>query len=301
MISLDLDLSYLSKYYNIGRTALENYQGMSIVQIMETEAEKGNNDAARFLMQITNNPEELANLFQLVNPENRYLILSNMNQDDLINVMACLDPEEMILGLSIFTPEALVELMMLLEPESLATVVLNTMDPYQFLQAIPEEFMDEFIDSDDIDREIWMQALGEVDEEHLQKMMENITGQACYDDRDTILATMSSYSDDDFMASLHGMETEGKQDLILNVLAKKPELFESFSQEAMTYPFQTMQKEDILKSLMVLDTEEMIPMVEDLPQEIMALIATQIDPAVFAKLLCKDFTSVIANCGIDLS
>jgi len=299
MISLDLDLSYLSSQYNIGTRDMQQYQNMSIVQIMQTEAEKGNPAAAKFMLQITTNPEELAKLFQLINPKNRYLILMNMNENDLMMVMQFLKPQELVLGLSIFTHDALVKLMMELPPETLATVVLSKMDSNKFLNSIPEKYMDEFFTSDKLDRNLLMKALEDVDEEQLQKMMENITGQSCYEERDSILQSMSEMSDDNFMRAIYSFEPDGKQQLISNLLQEKPELFEEFSAEAMTHPFTVMEKDDILKSLMVLDTKEMLPMVQDLPQEIMALIATQIDPKVFSEILCSDFASVIANCGIN--
>ncbi len=300
MITLDLDLTYLCSQYNIGSSSIAQYQNMSVVQIMQKEAEKGNTAASEFLLQITNNPEELANLFELINPKNRFLILMNMNQDDLMMVMEYLQPEEMVLGLSIFTQDALIKLMQELPPETLATVVLENMDTEKFLNSIPEEYMDEFFSSDKLDRNILMKALEDVDEEQLQKMMENITGQSCYEESDSILATMSSMSDDDFMRAIGSFEPEGKIQLISNVLKEKPDLFEEFSAEAMTYPFATMEKEDVLKSLTVLDAKDMIPMVDDLPQDLMALIATQINPEMFSELLCENFADVIANCGIQM-
>ena len=141
MISLDLDLSYLCSQYNIGISAMQQYQDMSVVQIMQTEAAKGNTAAAKFMLQITTNPEELAKVFQLINPKNRYLILMNMNQNDLMMIMEYLDPKEMVLGLSIFTHDALIKLMQNLPPESLATVVLSTMDSNKFLNSIPEKYI----------------------------------------------------------------------------------------------------------------------------------------------------------------
>ena len=41
-------------------------------------------------------------------------------------------------------------------------------------------------------------------------------------------------------------------------------------------------------------------MVENLPQDVMALIATQIDPEVFSKVLCSDFANIIASCGFKM-
>ena len=297
MITLDIDLSYLSRFYNIGTNILEQYQNKSITQIMQIEASKGNRSAAEFLLKVTSDPEELAKVFQLINPKNRYLILMNMNEDDLMKVMEFLKTDEFILGLSIFTQEAIIKLMTFLEPESLATVVLEKMNVDKFLKSIPEKFLDEFLSSDKIDRKNLLEAMEDVDEEQLQKMMENFTGQACYDDKDTILQTMSGFNDDNFMKAVFSFEPEGKQQLISNLLQEKPELFEEFSAEAMVYPFKFMQKEDVLKSLEVLEPKEFLPMMEELPQEIMALIATQIDPKVFAKVLCNDFKDIIASCG----
>lgn len=300
MITLDLDLSYLSRYYHIGTDAMSRYKNMSITQIMQTEAEKGNRLAAEFLARITSNPEELAKLYQLINPKNRYLILSNMNPQDLMMIMQFLEPKELILGLSIFTPDALVKLMQNLPPETLATVVLEKMELDKFLDQLPQEYMDEFFSSDKLDRNMFMKAMENIDEIQLQKMMENTTGQPCYDDSSTILKKMSSMDDDNFMKSILSFEPEGKKQLIFGMIQEKPELFEEFSAEAMTYPFKTMEKEDILKSLTVLETEELLPMVEDLPQDIMALIATQIDPIVFAQVLASDFKDIIASCGMNM-
>lgn len=298
MIGLDLDLSYLSRYYNISSSALEQYQNMSIVQMMQTEAEKGNKSAADFLMKITSDPKELANVFQLVDPKNRFLILAHMNQEDLANIMQYLQPEELILGLSIFNQDMLVQMLQLLDPESLATVVLNKMDSDKFLKLIPEDYLNDFLMSENINKNMMMKALEEVDEDQLQKMMENFSGESCYDSKENIIQQMGKMEEDTFKKIVLAAEPEGKQQLISGLLQKKPELFEEFSAEAMAYPFKTMQKEEILKSLTVLDTKEMLPMVEDMPQEIMALIATQIDPAIFSKILCSDFKDVIAACGI---
>ena len=300
MISLDLDLSFLSSQYNIGSSAIQQYQkqNMTITQIMETEAKKGNASAAEFMMRITSNPQELAQLFQLVNPKNRYLILAHMNEQDLMMVMQYLKPEELILGMSVFTQESLVQLMMELPPETLATVVLSKMDSNKFLNSIPEEYMNQFLQSDKIDRGMLMEALENIDDNELQKMMESYSGQPCYENGDSIREQMGSMKDDDLMKAIMSFEPEGKKQLISNLLVEKPELFEEFSPEAMTHPFKSMQKEEILKSFMALDTKEMLPMIEELPQDIMALVATQIDPQVFSEILCSDFADIIAKCGI---
>ncbi|MBE7705467.1 MAG: hypothetical protein E7Z90_06650 [Cyanobacteria bacterium SIG29] len=301
MITLDIDLSYFSRYYHISSEAIKQYQqkNMSIPQIMQAEALKGNEAAAKFMAKISGNPELLVQLYQLTDPKNRFLILSHMNQEDLAKIMECLEPDELILGLSIFTQEALVELMMKLPPETLSTVVLENMDTNKFLDQLPEEHMDAFLSSEKIDRNMFMIGMQDMEDSSLQKMMEKYSGQPCYDNRETIMGKMNEMDDKNFQRAIMGFEEDDKKQLIGNMLQAKPDLFEEFSPEAMVEPFKAMEKEDVLKALTVLDTEELMPMVEDLPQDIMALIATQIDPAMFAQILTSDFKDIIASCGID--
>ena len=300
MITLDLDLSYLSSYYHIGTNALEQYKSSnkSIAEVMEIEAAKGNPKAAEFLMRAASDPKELARVFQLINPKNRYLILKNMNKEDLMKVMEKLDTDQLVLGLSIFTKDSICQMMMEMEPEALSKMVLENIGTEKFLKMLPEKFMDEFLSSDKLDRKTLGKALENVDEEQLQKMMENMTGQSCYDDKDSILKQMESLDDDHFRKAMFSFDTQGKQQLIANVVKEKPELFEEFSPEAMVYPFMQMEKEDILKCMQVLEPDDFMPMMENMPQEFMALIATQVDPEDFAQILCSDFSDIITQCAV---
>ncbi len=300
MISLDIDFSYLNRCFNIGYDLLEKYRNKSITEIMEIEAHNGNSKAAQFLTKITSDPEELAKLFNLVDPKNRYMILMHMNEDDLMDVMLYLEPQQLVLGLSVLNTDVILNLMMKLEPECLATVVLEKMSADMFVEKLPQKYLDEFLTSNEIDKSIILKSMENVDEDQLQKMMENYTGESCYENRENIISKLSSLDDDKFKNALLSFEPKGKKQLTISILQKKPNLFEKFSPEAMVYPFSKMQKDDVLKSLTVLDTKDLLPMVEDLPQKIMALIATQIDADKFAKILCRNFADIITNCGIDL-
>lgn len=300
MITLDIDFSYLSRYYNISQSKISKYQGKSITEIMQIEAAQGNERAANFMMKISSNPEQLAQLFQLCNPKNRFLILSHMNEEDLMKVMSKLEPEQIVLGLSIFNPQALVELMKKLPIESLCKIIWETMGPEAFIEKLDEKFLDEFLSSDKLNRDMFTKALAGVDEEHLQKMMENINGQCCYDNKESILQQVGKMKDDQFLKAMMSFEVEGKRQLVGNMIKEQPDLFKEFSTDALVSPFMQMPKEDILSSLMVLDTQELLPMVEELPQEVMALIATQVDPEQFAEILCDDFKDIIAQCGLEM-
>lgn len=76
MIRLDIDLSYLTKNFEIGTQRLNQYGDKSIDEIMEAEAAQGNTSAVDFQRDVLNNPKELVKLFKLSNAKEqiRYFV-----------------------------------------------------------------------------------------------------------------------------------------------------------------------------------------------------------------------------------
>ena len=105
MIRLDIDLSYLTKNFEIGTQRLNQYGSKSIDEIMEAEAEQGNPRAEKFEQEVLNDPKQLLKLFKLSNARNRYAILSNMNSADLEYIMQFLEPNDLLMGLMFFTKD----------------------------------------------------------------------------------------------------------------------------------------------------------------------------------------------------
>ena len=64
MIELDIDLSYLTKHFNIGLAQIQQYaKTRSIKEIVKAEAEKGNKAAQNFELEVLRDPKEIAKLF----------------------------------------------------------------------------------------------------------------------------------------------------------------------------------------------------------------------------------------------
>lgn len=105
MIRLDIDLSYLTKNFEIGTQRLNQYGAKSIDEIMEAEAAQGNTKAADFQQDVINDPKQLVKLFKLSNAKNRYAILSQMNSQDLEYIAQFLTPEDLQMGLMFFNKD----------------------------------------------------------------------------------------------------------------------------------------------------------------------------------------------------
>jgi Mg/Co/Ni transporter MgtE len=101
MIELNIDLSYLAKYFEIGSQRIQQYSTKSIDELMQAEAEDGNKKAAGF-EDFLKDPEKVAELFRLTDANNRFLIIQNLSEDDLAELLQYLNNEDLIWGLKYF-------------------------------------------------------------------------------------------------------------------------------------------------------------------------------------------------------
>ena len=86
LIQLNLDLNYLSQYFEISTRRLNEYASKSIEEVMELEEQQGNS-AAALISSAMQNPQKLAKLLQLMDPKNRFLIIRNLSENDLAKLI----------------------------------------------------------------------------------------------------------------------------------------------------------------------------------------------------------------------
>lgn len=299
MIQLDVDLLYLTQHYDIGTKRINEYGNKSIEEIMKTEAAKGNKSAANFDLNVLNDPKELVKVFRLFSARNRYKILKNMNQSDLIYLMKFLDQKDLVMGLNFFTKDKLVSLLNNLPKDKILKVLFNKFSPEKFLKMIPEKEMNLFFESDKIDKGQVLNSLQSFPPEILEGMMENITGKASKGtDKRTILKTMQNLPPNKFKKALQSLDKDAKMKLIFSLTQKDPKLFLEFSKDALMFPLKQLEKPELIKNMAVLNPEDMVNMLKELPQDLMSVVVSQIDPAIFADVLCDKFKDVLSELAV---
>ncbi len=308
MIRLDIDLSYLTKNFEIGTQRLNQYGTKSIDEIMEAEAAQGNTQAADFQQDVLNDPKELVKLFKLSNAKNRYAILSNMNSQDLEYMLQFLTVEDLQMGLMFFTKEKILNLIYQLPKNKICSIVFQAFSIEQFLKMIPEKEINKFFDSDKLDKNKILDFVKTIPEEKLNKMMEKFMqveygktlkdGQELNMSKEEIVKFMDKLQPDKFKTALKCFERDEKSMLILNLTKEDPNLLTEFSKNALTFPLKQLDKVDIVKNMNKLEPEDLIKMVDDLPDDLLAVVVTQIDPLVFAEILSKNFQDILAEIGI---
>ncbi len=305
MIRLDIDLSYLTKNFEIGTQRLNQYGSKSIDEIMEAEAEQGNPRAEKFEQEVLNDPKQILKLFKLSNARNRYAILSNMNTADLEYIMQFLEPGDLLLGLMFFTKEKLLSLIYDLPKNKICSIVFQAFSMEQFLKLIPEKEIDKFFESDKLDKDKVLEIVKSLPEEKLNKMIEKYMfqeeGKIQEDNNwsaEHVVNWMEKLEPDKFQKALQCFEREEKAELITELTKQDENLRMEFSKNALTFPLQQLDKQDIVKNMNKLEPDDLVKMINELPDELLSVVATQIDPEVFAQILSKNFKDILSEIGI---
>ena len=305
MIRLDIDLSYLTKNFEIGTQRLNQYGSKSIDEIMEAEAAQGNTKAAEYQREVVNDPKELIKLFKLSKAKNRYAILSQMNSSDLEYIAQFLEPQDLQMGLMFFTKTKILNLIYDLPKNKICSILFQTFTPEQFLKMIPEKELNKFFESDKLDKNKILDFVKTIPEDKLNKMVEKYMfkeeGKLQENNnwsQEHVVKWLEQLKPEQFKKALQYFEREEKQALILNLTQEDNKLFTEFSKNALTFPLRQLDKGDIVKSMNKLEPEDLLKMVNELPDELLAVVCTQIDPMVFAELLSKNFADVLAEIGI---
>ncbi len=299
-ISLNTDQYYLQNQLNISTSRMRNYADMSIDDIIEAEAESGNTVAKDYGRKLFGNVDELIQTFQLDDPTNKYNIINQMSAEQRNKVLDLLDAEDMVIGLNFFTQEKLEQMLGKVSVAESANVAIEAFPMEQLIKMIPEEELEQFFMSSEVRKNDVTAQLSNLDPELLIQMTEGMTGQAAdSNDVSKLLAQISSLPDKQFKETMASMEPEIQQNIIFQMANEDKDTLLNFSNQTFTNMVSKLQKPDMVKSMIALDSDSLQIMTKQLPEDLFSIVATQVDTKQLAKLLidrCPDvlekFTSM---------
>ena len=295
MIELNVDLSYLSRYYELSTTRVNQYTAEDPDKMITIETMAGavtlDREELRALM---NHPSKVAKILQLQKPKNRYLIIKNLNSEDLAKLLPYLNSEQLAWGLQYVTSEKLETLINHLPTEQVATLVFQHFGMMDILNLMDEDKMDNFLKSEKLEKKDVMKYFEQLDDKQLERIMMQQFGPAMESKgKGHYLTVIDEMSPDKFVEFLTRFERKDKMQLIAGLVEINPQYVLEFENEDLSKPFMLMDKEKIMKTMPVLDPEFLIPMIEQLPPDLIQVVATQIDPDVFAELIVEEFPDLI--------
>ena len=301
MIKLDLDLLYITKKYGISaKQIITQSEGNSISEIMEEEADNGNVKAANFEREVLKDKEELMEAFKLADPTNRYLILMSLDKSELNIFLVHMKPQDLAIGLRFFTKEKIISMMKQIPQEMLFAMLKEIFPTEKIMSLIPEKELNKFLSSDKLEPSAIKKHLEDLPPRALAQIIEATTGKACKtQDKDSMLSNLRNTEPHQLVEGILSMDAEYKAILCATLIDDDKSLIKNFSSKALTQPFNKMEKYDVIKSLGTgVDVEHLVPMVEELPKELLSMVTTQLDVDVFAEILIQEYQDILAQVAL---
>lgn len=275
-VTLDTELLYLAKHYQIGtqRVNKSAYKGI----------EKFSDDP---IIEI-NNTDDLIKLLKLAKPKNRFAILLKLGISDLSSLMYLMDKNDLVKGLNFFTKERLMKYLFDLPTSELIDVLLKIMPQNKILKLIDDNAMVKFLQSDKVDKNELYKLIQSMPQHVLAQILEASTGKVAGNKQHSqLLDEIGALRKDKLVDGLGVLSRDDMLKLVGELTQKDKTLFQEFPTYSFVKPLESCTKPQIIEGMLALEPERIINMLGELPQKLMAQVVTLLDTEKLADQLLK--------------
>lgn len=296
-LAISSTLEYLQMRLGISEAKMQIYADKSLEQILDAEAAQGNQAAIQMAADMFSDPNQLVELFQLADPENKLVIMQSMTSAQLEKLVPMLETDDLVEGLQFFTQDSLMDLLKEIPKEELVKTVFQMFSEQQIIENMPDKQLDKLLTSTDMDKEMLLQNLKSIPEMYLQQILESVTGEESKESNaNDLVNQIGQLGDMQYKHAIMNLQPTQKQELTLSLTSREPKLYEKFDTDAYIHIIaREREKDEIVKSFGVIKPEYLQKMIDKLPQDILAVVTTQIDTDKFADSLINKFPEVLAK------
>ena len=295
-ITINTDLAYIQSTLNISTSKMETYKNKSIEEIIQTEAADGNQAAIQLAADMFTNVSQLVELFQLADPENKLAIMSEMTGAQLEKLVPMLETNDLVIGLNYFTQDSLLDLVKDIPKEELVKMVFQLFSQQQVIEFMPEEQLDNLLTGTDMNKQMLLNNLERLPEIYLQQIYESVSGKEANGNAKEMISQIGQLGDLDYKNAIKNLQPTQKKELTYMLANQETKLFEKFDTDAYTKIInREREKDEMVKGMSVIRPEYLQKMINELPQDLLAVVTTQIDTDKFADALINKFPELLAQ------
>ena len=236
-------------------------------------------------------------LFDLADTNNKLMILREMSSQELQVFLPQMEEPDLLQGLYFFTQDSLLKMLESVPKEELVKVAFEMFSQEQIVQLMPEDQLDKFLTSTEIDKNKMLKHLQSIPPEYVAQVLEQVTGQGV-DDLDSIdLAKRIGQLDPlQYKDVLTSFQPTQKQQLVLSLGKEHNEWFQLFDTRAYTNLINREKHQpEVVKAMSVVEPEHIEKMIKELPNDLLSIVITQIDTEKFAEILMNEFPEIMAK------
>lgn len=200
-------------------------------------------------------------------------------------------------GLKFFTQDKLLAMLEKIPPEQIVNTVFEMFSKEEVIEYLPEEQLNKFLTSTDIEKNKVLEHMKSIPPEYIAQMIENITGEEVKEmDQEKMLAQVRDFNPLEFKNALVSLQPIAKQQLTLGLAKEHTELFQLFDPHAYANMISTYkQQPELVKAMAVIEEDQKVKMLKELPNDLLAIVITQIDAEDFADILINKCPEILAQ------
>ncbi|MCK5177211.1 MAG: hypothetical protein KAQ92_05785 [Candidatus Aenigmarchaeota archaeon] len=241
--------------------------------------------------------EQLIKDLKLNLPENRFAILMMIPSSELFEMLKLLGKDNLLNGLKFFTKEKLMTFVAHLPKKDLLKMLFSLFtDRKQLIDYLPIKELHKFLTSDKIEKGHFMKIFEMLPKQTLARINGHLTGKSCDNmSKRDLLDQINSFKKYQLVNSLKNLDEKTMRDFVLTLVESFPKLYNEFSHVALFNISEKFARTDLIDSMKVIDSEQIINMLSELPDKLLALTVSQIDPEIFSAILLNNYKDLLAD------
>ena len=294
-IVLDTNMKLFADRMNITSSRMIRDYGLKTVdEIIEAEAAQGNTQAINYAKEVYNSPAKLIKLFRLTDIENKFVILHNMDDRTRLKVLPLLEQDDLVMGLYFFTQEKLLEMLMEVDIEELVRVIINAFALEEIVMMFSENDLAMFFQNEKLEKYDVIEQLKCMPPEVMQKFVEGVTGRPSEETNPLeLISSIEQLPIDQYRDFMSAIDPDVQRQLTFQLTKEKPKYLTLFENETYVNMLSTLMKPEMIKPMVFLEKETLIEMVSILPDDLLSIVAAQVDTKKFAEFLLDGHTDLL--------
>lgn len=307
MITLDANLTlYPGLYYYLPLIKSKNSKAYSAIdQYSDAQAAKGTPEAQNTQQtdktNKTNNvptdASALIEMLKLTLPENQVAILKSLPHSEILKFLSLLNKDQLLSGLKLFTKDKLLQFVSNLPKEQLLKMLGKMyISPDHILENFSIKELNHFLSSKKIDKSNMIKIFQSLSKTELTQIAEAATGVSQGTKTQAqLLQVIGGLSATQITDGVKGLDYKKMSGIIAEMLKQDPTLYTEFSQEALFKQTTEFAKTSLVEGMGTIDKDKLIGFLDKLPDNLLALVATQVDTNILAQILIKDYQNLLGQ------
>ena len=241
-----------------------------------------------------NSPSKLIKIFKLTDVENKFVILHNMDDKTRLQVLPLLEKEDLVMGMYFFTKDKLLSMLMEVDIEELVNVILGAFPLQEIVMMFTEDDLAAFFQNEKLEKYDVINQLKAMPPEVMQKFVEGVTGRPSEETNPfDLIKSIEQLPIDQYRDFMSSIDPDVQRQLTFQLTKQKPEYLQLFENETYVHMLSTLMKTEMVKPMIYLEKDTMMEMVSILPDDLLSIVAAQVDTRAFAEFLLEGHTDVL--------